>query len=64
MSATDVPPQRHFVDVWNPSIASDAMTAHLTVLLEDARRTRGTEEAPYVWWARSTPATLTRVQPS
>ncbi len=50
MSATKTTPQRHFVDVWNPSIASDAMTAHLTVLLEDARLTRGTGDAPYVWW--------------
>jgi hypothetical protein len=52
VSATKATPQRHFVDVWNPSIASDAMTAHLTVLLEDARRTRGTDDAPYVWWGK------------
>jgi len=43
---------RHLVDVWNPSYASDAMTAHLTVLLEAAQRTKGTEEAPYVWWGK------------
>jgi hypothetical protein len=29
--------KRHLVDVWNPSYASDAMTAHLTVLLEAAQ---------------------------
>jgi hypothetical protein len=52
VSAASGTPQRHFVDVWNPSIASDAMTAHLTVLLEDARRTKGTDEAPYVWWGK------------
>ena len=52
MNAPRATPQRHFVDVWNPSIASDAMTAHLTVLLENARRTRGTDDAPYVWWGK------------
>jgi len=52
VSAKEATPQRHFVDVWNPSIASDAMTAHLTVLLEDARRTKGTDDAPYVWWGK------------
>jgi hypothetical protein len=46
-----MPTQRHFVDVWNPSI-SDAMTAHLGVLLEAAERARGTDEAPYVWWGK------------
>jgi hypothetical protein len=44
--------QRHFVDVWNPSIAADAMTAHLTVLLDAAKRMRGTDEAPHVWWGK------------
>src|SRR4051812_20716034 len=43
--------QRHFVDVWNPSI-SDAMTAHLGVLFEAAERARGTDDAPYVWWGK------------
>jgi hypothetical protein len=28
------------------------MTAHLTVLLEAAQRTKGTEDAPYVWWGK------------
>jgi hypothetical protein len=26
--------QRHLVDVWNPAYASDAMTAHVGILLE------------------------------
>ena len=36
-SARD-PDDRHFVDVWNPSYASDAMEAHLAVLLGAAKR--------------------------
>jgi hypothetical protein len=46
--------QRHLVDVWNPSYASDAMTAHLTVLLEAARRwtAHETDVEPYVWWGK------------
>lgn len=46
------PPQRHLVDVWNPSYASDAMTAHLAVLLDAAQRAKGTDEEPYVWWGK------------
>ena len=44
----------HLVDVWNPSYAADAMTAHLAVLLESARRwaKRETDEEPYVWWGK------------
>jgi len=44
----------HLVDVWNPSDASDAVTAHLAVLLESARRfTNGeTDEEPYIWWGK------------
>jgi len=30
--------QRHFVDVWNPSYASNAMEAHLAVLLDVAQQ--------------------------
>ena len=47
-------PQRHLVDVWNPSYASDAMTAHLTILLEAARSWKAgeTEVEPYVWWGK------------
>jgi hypothetical protein len=51
---TDARAPRHLVDVWNPSYASDAMTAHLTVLLEAALRwsSRETEVEPYVWWGK------------
>jgi hypothetical protein len=47
--------QRHFVDVWNPSYASNAMEAHLAVLLHwaakyDAEQVE--EEAIYVWWGK------------
>ena len=47
-------PQRHLVDVWNPSYASDAMTAHLTILLEGARAWSEGETGvePYVWWGK------------
>jgi hypothetical protein len=47
-------PQRHLVDVWNPAYASDAMTAHVGVLLEAARRwnSRETDTEPYVWWGK------------
>lgn len=47
-------PPRHLVDVWNPSYASDAMTAHLTILLDAARRwsAHETDEEPYVWWGK------------
>jgi hypothetical protein len=38
--------ERHFVDVWNPSYASDAMEAHLTVLLDSA------DVDPHVWWGK------------
>ena len=37
-------PQRHFVDVWNPSYASNAMEAHLAVLLS--------ADQEYVWWGK------------
>jgi hypothetical protein len=45
---------RHLVDVWNPSYASDAMTAHLAVLLAFAEKwAKGEErEEPYVWWGK------------
>ena len=33
-----IPSQRHFVDVWNPSYASNAMEAHLALLLQAAQR--------------------------
>lgn len=53
---TAAKPQRHLVDVWNPAYASDAMTAHVGVLLEAARRWNSreteTETEPYVWWGK------------
>lgn len=51
---TAAKPPRHLVDVWNPAYASDAMTAHVGVLLEAARRwnTGETEVEPYVWWGK------------
>ena len=47
--------QRHFVDVWNPSYASNAMEAHLSVLLEWATKYDAEEveeEEMYVWWGK------------
>ncbi len=47
--------QRHFVDVWNPSYASNAMESHLGVLLDCARRYDAgevEEEEIYVWWGK------------
>jgi hypothetical protein len=47
--------QRHFVDVWNPSYASNAMEAHLALLLEAAKRFERKElgeEALHVWWGK------------
>ncbi len=47
--------QRHFVDVWNPSYASNAMEAHLAVLLGHAARydaDEADEESLYVWWGK------------
>ena len=46
---------QHLVTVWNPRYASDAMEAHLRVLLDwDARSTRdGTDGSEaYVWWGK------------
>ena len=47
--------QRHFVDVWNPSYASNAMEAHLAVLLHWAAKydaDEADEEEIYVWWGK------------
>lgn len=55
MSAVHGDRQRHFVDVWNPSYAADAMEAHLGVLLEAARRFERRElpeEELHVWWGK------------
>jgi len=49
------PAAHHLVTVWNPRYASDAMEAHLRVLLDyDARATSGTDsyENVYVWWGK------------
>ena len=48
--------QRHFVDVWNPSYTSNAMEAHLAILLgATARFDLGqleNDEEIYVWWGK------------
>lgn len=47
--------ERHFVSVWNPSYADDAMEQHLEVLLKLAERHRAGEVADddvYVWWGK------------
>jgi hypothetical protein len=54
MSSTPSP-QRHAVSVWNPSYtSSDAMDAHLAVLLAHARHARESEASDdtYVWWGK------------
>ena len=45
---------RHLVTVWNPSIAVEAMDAHIGVLLEALRRNEEGEadDDPCVWWGR------------
>jgi hypothetical protein len=55
MSAAHEARQRHVVDVWNPSYAADSMEAHLTVLLDAARRFERkeiAEEGLHVWWGK------------
>lgn len=47
--------ERHFVSVWNPSYADDAMEQHLEVLLKLAERQRAGDVADgevYVWWGK------------
>jgi hypothetical protein len=47
--------ERHLLGVWNPSYASDAMDAHLRVLLDNIagfRAERLKEEEVYVWWGK------------
>ena len=46
---------RHFVSVWNPSYADDAMEQHLGLLLSLAARRRANEIAEdgcYIWWGK------------
>ena len=50
-----MPTPRHLVTVWNPSYTSNAMEAHLGVLLDrirDWREDRGDEDDIYVWWGK------------
>ena len=44
----------HLVSVWNPAYASDAMEAHLRVLLKFADASKGTvtDDDTYVWWGK------------
>jgi hypothetical protein len=45
----------HFVGVWNPSYAADAMDAHLQLLLRAAGEYRGRsrdQDDVYVWWGK------------
>lgn len=48
--------RHHFVDVWNPSYASNAMEAHLAILLgATARFDQGqleSDEDIFVWWGK------------
>jgi hypothetical protein len=46
--------QRHLLDVWNPSYASNAMEAHLAVLLTAADRfsKHRSDDEPHVWWGK------------
>lgn len=46
---------RHLVSVWNPTYATDALDAHLRVLLEwDAKCVAGTatDDDAFVWWGK------------
>src|SRR6476469_9143043 len=48
-------PERHFVSVWNPSYADDAMEQHLELLLTLARECdagRLTPDDVYIWWGK------------
>jgi hypothetical protein len=49
---------RHLVSVWNPAYATDAMDAHVNVLVEAARAHRdgrlAHEDDVHVWWGRVT----------
>ena len=46
--------RRHLVTVWNPSVAADAIDAHIAVLLEALRWNQEGEgdDDPCVWWGR------------
>ena len=48
--------QRHFVDVWNPSYASNSMEAHLAILLGAVKHfdlgQLESDDEIYVWWGK------------
>ena len=48
--------QRHFVDVWNPSYASNSMEAHLAILLGAVKHfdvgQLESDDDIYVWWGK------------
>jgi hypothetical protein len=47
--------ERHLLGVWNPSYATDAMDAHLRVLLDNIAALRAgkvKEEEVHVWWGK------------
>ncbi len=49
------PAVRHLLGVWNPSYESDAMDAHIAVLLRQARafaEQKIPEDEVYVWWGK------------
>lgn len=50
-----MPGNTHFLTVWNPAYASDAMEASVELLLDHAGRFRSGEEGEddvYVWWGK------------
>ena len=45
-------PSHHLVTVWNPSYATNALEAHLRVLLEWERTADAEPDEVYVWWGK------------
>lgn len=43
---------QHLVTVWNPTYATNALEAHVRVLLDWARRTDVDPDEVYVWWGK------------
>jgi hypothetical protein len=43
---------QHLVTVWNPTYATNALEAHVRVLLDWARRTDVEPDDVYVWWGK------------
>jgi hypothetical protein len=55
MTSTGITRDRHLLGVWNPSYATDAMDAHLRVLLDNIagyRAGKVKEEDVHVWWGK------------